>query len=305
MHKCAVIALQCVTPFSDWGESGELSEPDEGAKRDIAKRKSGKQRQAIRRRNESKQAALAAARPRRAPPPCDYCGKPHEGDCPGPWCPICDDPLPPVIHRPTGHVRPRLVPAGEAATDDQGARRALPGAATRARRPDRICISRLIASAIALAWSARFYPIGLFAGPTVRRDEGRLSRGFPRRTLGEERVAGEREGSGREGEGCSGGFLEASRRDRERRPEAWNGSDRVEIQGVSGGERHAQGAGRRGGGLAGGPARTGIDLASPSKLYKSSKFLWGISTAYTVGNIFHFSYFIYSSENLYIYSEVT
>ena len=66
----------------------------------MAKRRSGKQRQATRRRAASKQAATEAAkvaRPPPLPPACEYCDKRHEGDCPGPWCPICHDPLPPVI----------------------------------------------------------------------------------------------------------------------------------------------------------------------------------------------------------------
>ena len=66
----------------------------------MGQRKSGKQRQASRRRAASKQTATEAAAVAPAPPPpplCDWCEKRHEGDCPGPWCVICDEPLPPII----------------------------------------------------------------------------------------------------------------------------------------------------------------------------------------------------------------
>lgn len=51
----------------------------------MAKRKSGKQRAAQRRRS----AATEAAPPRRPLPVCPHCDRRHEGECPGPFCAVC------------------------------------------------------------------------------------------------------------------------------------------------------------------------------------------------------------------------
>jgi len=61
----------------------------------MAKRKSGKQRAAQRRRNAARKAATETAPPRRPLPVCPYCDRRHEGECPGPYCAMCGVPIPP------------------------------------------------------------------------------------------------------------------------------------------------------------------------------------------------------------------